>query len=98
MEKKRTIRTTRVTPEEAARLNAIRIAVKKEFPPRGELRSLTDQLRDAIRASGLTHYALAQRAGMTPTVIDKFMAGKDVRLETADRLAHALRLQLRVET
>jgi len=89
---------TCVTPDEAARLNAIRMAAEQEFPPRRELRSLADQLRDAIRESGLTHYALAKRAGTTPTVIDKFMDGKDVRLETADRLAHALRLQLQSET
>ena len=33
MAKKRTIRTTRVTPAEAARLKKIRDAVEKEFPP-----------------------------------------------------------------
>jgi hypothetical protein len=33
MGKKRTIRTTRVTPEEAARLKKIREALEKEFPP-----------------------------------------------------------------
>lgn len=53
-------------------------------------------LRAAIKASGLTHYALAKLADVTPGQIDRFMDGqRDIRLGTAAALAAALGLELR---
>jgi hypothetical protein len=66
----------------------------------GMLRMKTDDWRRAIEASGLTHYRLAKMAGITPEVIDRFMSEdpdvrRDVRLETACKLATALGLELK---
>jgi hypothetical protein len=57
-------------------------------------------LRRAIKASGLTHYAIGQEAAVAPSVIDRFMLPdidprhRDIRLETASKIAFALRLVL----
>lgn len=57
---------------------------------------ITTTLKNAIKASGLTHYAVAKLAGITPGQIDRFMSGeRDLRLETAGRIAAALGLELR---
>lgn len=58
--------------------------------------NLVEALRTAIRESGRTHYDLGKAAGVTPAQIDRFMAGeRDLRLETAGRIAAALNLELR---
>lgn len=60
--------------------------------------TLSAALKKAIKASGLTHYALAKQAGLNPTVIDRFMhpaddpRHRDVRLETAEKIASILGL------
>lgn len=61
-------------------------------------------LRKAVKASGLTHYALSKSSGVAACVIDRFMAPaddpthRDIRLETAAKIASALGLSLvRVE-
>lgn len=65
--------------------------MKKPKPPA----SLSDALRAAIRASGQTSYALGKAAGISPIVIDRFLAGdRDIRMATADKLAAVLGLQL----
>lgn len=57
-------------------------------------------LRKAIKASGLTHYAIGQAAGVAPSQIDRFMMPdddprhRDLRLATAARIAAALGLVL----
>ena len=54
------------------------------------------QLKAAIRASGLTHYAIAKLAECSPSQIDRFMSGeRDLKLSTAANLAAALGLMLR---
>lgn len=57
---------------------------------------ITATLKAAIKASNLTHYAIAKLAGTTPGQIDRFMSGeRDLRLETAGKIAAALGLELR---
>jgi hypothetical protein len=57
-------------------------------------------IRRAIKASGLTHYAIGQAAGVAPSQIDRFMLPaddprhRDLRLATAARIAAALGLVL----
>ena len=59
-------------------------------------KNISDQLRDAIRKSGLTHYRIAKDAGMKPEQISRFVAGeRTVTLDTAARIAEVLRLELR---
>lgn len=55
----------------------------------------------AIKASGLTHYALGKAAEVAPSVIDRFMLPAEdprhrgITLATAARIAAALGLELR---
>lgn len=57
-------------------------------------------LRRAVKADGRTHYAIGQAAGVAPSTIDRFMhpaddpRHRDIRLETAAKLAAALGLIL----
>jgi len=57
---------------------------------------ITETLRSAIKASRLTHYRLAQQAGIRPQQLDYFMSGqRGLRIETIDKLAPVLGLELR---
>jgi DNA-binding phage protein len=57
-------------------------------------------LRQAIRKSGLTHYALSKAAGVQASQLDRFMMPaddprrRDLRLETAAAIAAVLGLRL----
>jgi plasmid maintenance system antidote protein VapI len=58
-------------------------------------KDIVEALRDAIKASGQTHYALAKAADVTPAQLDRFVAGeRDLKLETAAKIADALGLVL----
>ena len=52
--------------------------------------ALVTALRDAIKASGKSHNALAKEAGVTTTNVHRFMAGSGITLETAGRIAAVL--------
>lgn len=59
--------------------------------PTRERPTIAGQLRDAIRQSGLSDYALGRRSGVAPIVIGRFLRGvRGLNLDTADRLAAAL--------
>jgi transcriptional regulator with XRE-family HTH domain len=52
-------------------------------------------LREIIEARGLTAYAAGRLADVDPGVVSRFMTGeRDIRMDTADRLASALGLRL----
>ena len=56
---------------------------------------LTDQLRAAIDASGLSRYAICKAIGLDQATMSKFMAGKQgLALDTVDRLGELLGLKL----
>lgn len=56
---------------------------------------MTQQLRDIIRARGLTAYSLGKSAAVDHRVIDRFLRGeRGITGETFDRLAAALGLRL----
>lgn len=58
--------------------------------------TIVDQLRAAIRASGLTSYRLGKEAKVGQPIIDRFLNGERMpRLDTAARLAAVLRLELK---
>jgi hypothetical protein len=58
---------------------------------------LTNSLRAAISRSGLTHYRIGLDAGVSPTVLDRFVHGKrDIRLTTAAKVCGVLGLELQV--
>jgi len=57
---------------------------------------MVSELRDAIVASGLSHYAIAQQAEIAPDILDRFVRGeRDMRLATAAKVATVLGLELR---
>jgi len=54
------------------------------------------RLRNAIRTSGKTVYRIAKESGVAHPVILRFLANeRDIRLETAERLAKTLGLELK---
>jgi transcriptional regulator with XRE-family HTH domain len=58
-------------------------------------RPIDTTLRSALKASGLTHYAIAKLSGVTPSQIDRFVSGqRDLTLHSAAALAAALGLEL----
>jgi transcriptional regulator with XRE-family HTH domain len=58
--------------------------------------SLSDRLRAAIRRSGKTGYRVAKESGVSHPVILRFLSGeRDIRLETAEKLAQSLGLELK---
>ena len=60
-----------------------------------ETNILADALRAAIDDSEFTRYQLSQMSGVTQGVLSRFMAGtRDLKLETASRLAVALGMHL----
>ena len=52
------------------------------------------RLRAAVRDSGLTQAALARAAGTDQATVSRFLAGGDVKLATAAKLAAAVGLRL----
>ena len=59
-------------------------------------KTLSEQLRDAIRRDGRSLYALAQDSGVDRGVLVRFMnADREPTLPTADRICRALGLELR---
>jgi transcriptional regulator with XRE-family HTH domain len=56
--------------------------------------SLSEQLRDKIRASGKSANQLAREIGIPQPTITTFLNGSDVRLETANKLAAYFGLRL----
>jgi ribosome-binding protein aMBF1 (putative translation factor) len=95
----RVIRNRRLTPGEIARDKDVRRRVEEEFPPvqphSAAPGSLSEDLRLAIRNSGKSVYQIAKEANVSQIVISRFLSGeRDIRMETADKLADALALKL----
>ena len=88
----------KLTPAQVARDQKLRRLIEGEFPPlarRPIPRSLSASLKKAMKHSPKTSYQLAKEAGVSPIMLSRFLSGKrDIRLATADRLAHALGLKL----
>ena len=62
----------------------------------GKLLTICDQLRQAIRDSGKTHYRIGKDAGVKPEMVARFVRReRDVRAETFAKIATALGLELR---
>jgi hypothetical protein len=95
---KRIRRTGRLSPEEVARDREIRRKVMQEFPPlepEPTAPILSEPLREAIHHSRKSVHRLAKEAKVSAIVLQQFLDGeRDLRLATAERLAHILRLKL----
>ena len=70
-------------------------APKKRRPaPRRE--SVSDQLRSIIRARNLTPYAVSQAAGVSPSVVSRFVNGeRGLTTDSLDAVCSALGLELK---
>jgi MoxR-like ATPase len=96
----RVYRTRTLTAEEAARANTIRRKVMEEFPPlatahKPRLDSISEELREAIRASDRSVRQIADDAGLSDELLSRFLSGeRDIRMATADKLAETLGLKL----
>jgi hypothetical protein len=96
----RVIRTRRLTPEEIAKDDEIRRRVEEEFPPAPPschigTGALSRALREAIRGSDKSVYQIAKAANVSQIVVSRFLSSeRDIRMETADRLADVLGLKL----
>lgn len=54
-----------------------------------------DTIREAVRASGMTHYRIAKSCGLSVQSVDQFMSGADARLSTAEKIASVVGVELR---
>ncbi len=59
--------------------------------------TVTEQLRNTIEKSGLTHYRIGKMSKVPPNVLDRVISGERrcLRSDTVDRLCEALGLELR---
>ena len=98
---KRVMRTGKLTPQQVARDREIRGKVQQEFPPAAQPTisdSLSQALKKAVQGSDKTVYQIAKEAGVSQIMISRFLSDeRDIRMATADKLAHALGLKLVTE-
>jgi antitoxin component HigA of HigAB toxin-antitoxin module len=67
----------------------------KEQVEAEQMGSMTDVVRRAIEASGLTPAEIGRQAGISKSQLSRFMRGeRSMTLETADKLAKVLRLRM----
>jgi predicted transcriptional regulator len=58
--------------------------------------TFTDQLREAIRDSGMTRYAISVQTGIAQSTLCKFLkAERGMSLDSVDRLMECLGLEIR---
>jgi transcriptional regulator with XRE-family HTH domain len=55
---------------------------------------VSDQLRKAIKTSGISRYAISQATGIEQSGLSRFMAGKTLSLDVVDTLAKYFKLSL----
>ncbi len=95
---KRTYRQGRLSAQEAARDRERRRRIQQEFPPlevESDSPVLSEPLREAIAHSRKSVHRLAKEARVSEIILQQFLDGKrDLRLATAERLAHHLGLKL----
>jgi predicted transcriptional regulator len=59
-------------------------------------RSFTDQLKQAIRESGMSRYALSVKTGIAQSTLCKFLKGeRGMSLESVDKLMDTLGLEVK---
>ena len=56
--------------------------------------TLSEQLRRAVDASGLSRYEICKRCGLPQSTLSRFMHGRPITMATADTLAAVLGLRL----
>jgi transcriptional regulator with XRE-family HTH domain len=65
------------------------------MPQAREAKTVTGQLRESIRQSGLNQHELSRACGVGPDILSRFLRGeRDMRGRTIDKLCKALGLRL----
>ncbi len=96
----RTFRSTKLSPDEAARLNAIRAGAQRDFPPDPNrpmpaTAGIGAKVRAAREARNLTWYSLATLANIPDAAIIRDIEyGRDAQLSHLEAIAAALNLSL----
>ena len=58
-------------------------------------KKLSDEIRDAVNASGISRYAIAKALGIAESTMSRFMSGKGgLSMEFIDRLAELLGIHI----
>lgn len=61
-------------------------------------KTFAEELRQAIRESGLTHYRIGKDAGIAPDILDRFVNdNRDLRLSTIEKIVAALKLRMTLQ-
>ncbi len=55
-----------------------------------------DEIRDAVRQSGMTNYRVAAEMRVATSVVHRFMKGGSISARSLDKLAQVLDLHVRV--
>ena len=55
---------------------------------------LSDQIRQAVDASGMSRYRISKELGISESTMSRFMAGSGLMLDNLDALADLLELDL----
>ena len=60
------------------------------------MKTLADQIRNAVKASKLSHYRICQETGIDKASLSKFMTGdrQGLSMEALNRLAALLKLRI----
>ena len=56
---------------------------------------LSDQIRQAVDASGMSRYRIAKELGISESTMSRFMAGSGLLLENLDALADLLEIDIK---
>ena len=59
---------------------------------------LSDQVRAAVDASGLSRYRIAKKMGIAESTMSRFMSGSGLTMEHLDLLADLLKLNITTDT
>jgi transcriptional regulator with XRE-family HTH domain len=57
-------------------------------------KKLSDEIREAVNASGMSRYAIAKSLGIAESTMSRFMNGKGLSMDFIDRLAELLELHI----
>jgi len=92
---KRVVRETRVTQEEAQRLNEIRRQAMEDFPPVESPPGIPARIRAARQEKKMSWQAVADAAGiLEASTVRDIERGRDTRVSDLEAVARALGLRL----
>ena len=95
----RVVRKTRVSREEAERLDEIRRQAMEDFPPLESPPGIPSQIRAAREAKRMTWQAVAKAAGIShPGTVRDIEHGRDAHVSDLEAVARVLGLKLELIT